>query len=143
MTYSSYSIIQHVCRTLKYTFISTHKHLLHMHNKKIKPTHHNNTHTITHEFNVVHPNWATSTMNGFLYYSFIFSPYNTSTLCSNKIHQFYLKFPSHSHIQCTLSSFDLTLISQSKNHSTCLSSLKIPPHFLPKTHTYFYIYTGA
>jgi hypothetical protein len=52
---SSYLIIQHVHETIKYIFILTHKNILHMHNKQIKPTDHDRKHIRTQEFNMVHP----------------------------------------------------------------------------------------
>jgi hypothetical protein len=42
-------------RTIRHIFILTIKHLLHVRNKQNKPTHHDNKHIRTHEFNVVHP----------------------------------------------------------------------------------------
>jgi hypothetical protein len=106
--------------TIIYIFILTHKNLLHVQNKQSKPTHHDNN---TQKMNLMWftPTRLCPTMDGFLYYSFIFNPHNRCTLCSNKIHQFYPKFPSHSCIQCTLSSF---------YHLTIIISL---------THTYHFI----
>jgi hypothetical protein len=80
MTNESYLIIQQVHETIRYTFILTIKHLLHVCNKQSKPTHHERKNIRTHIFNVVHPNWATFTMVGFLYYSFII--FITTVQCS-------------------------------------------------------------
>jgi hypothetical protein len=63
---SSYLTIQQVHGTLIYIFILTIKNLLHVHNKQYKIKHHENKNIKTREFNVVHPNWATSTIVGFL-----------------------------------------------------------------------------